>query len=85
MNLLDDQIQNMLLNDAFYIYVGVHYQPHMTYRNWAQWVSLIKVTVKLKDWIFVPDKHKTIIILYPVILKPIYGHSVLNWLLRAVV
>lgn len=36
MNLLDDQIQNMLLNDAFYIYVGVHYQPHMTYQNWAQ-------------------------------------------------
>lgn len=45
---------------------------------------LIKVTLKLKGSILVLDKHKAIIIYNSVILEGIYGHFVINKLLRAV-
>lgn len=81
MTLLGDQIHNMLLDDAFFTFKNAplaSYDLSELGTMLCDFHLLIKVTLKLKDSTLVLDKHKTIIIQYPVILECIYGHFVLN-------
>lgn len=60
MTLLVDQIQNMLLHDAFALLASYDLSELGTMlRNFH---LLIKVTLKLKESILLLDKHKAIII-----------------------
>ena len=80
MILLVDQIPNVLPDDVFYVgkCIICIMWPVWTGHNARQLHLLIKVTLKLKESIFVLDKHKAIILYYPMILESIYGHFVMN-------